>query len=142
MLHAHLFANDLKNSSTSAKGKSLWISSISRSIGTSKTRKGRPAKSTTTRASASRSEEHTSELQSQLNLVCRLMLEKNNKIQWTSSITIMLIRIRITYFCQPALSKRSGAIKSNLKLPATTCSIVASFSSSLKSELTIAEGMA
>src|SRR5256886_13603138 len=80
MLHAHLFANDLKNSSTSAKGKSLWISSISRSIGTSKTRKGRPAKSTTTRASASRSEEHTSELQSQSNLVCRLLLEKNDRI--------------------------------------------------------------
>src|SRR3954453_22684248 len=55
MLHAHLFANDLKNSSTSANGKSLWISSISRSMGTSKTRYGRPAKSTTTRASASSS---------------------------------------------------------------------------------------
>ena len=41
MLQAHLFANDLKNSSTRANGKSLWISSISRSIGTSKTRYGR-----------------------------------------------------------------------------------------------------
>src|SRR2546430_11695285 len=29
---------------------------------------------------ASRSEEHTSELQSQSNLVCRLLLEKKNKI--------------------------------------------------------------
>src|SRR2546430_6794999 len=30
-------------------------------------------------ASATRSEEHTSELQSQSNLVCRLLLEKKNK---------------------------------------------------------------
>src|SRR5688572_16802639 len=32
-----------------------------------------------TRASSSRSEEHTSELQSQSNLVCRLLLEKKKK---------------------------------------------------------------
>src|SRR4030043_357458 len=32
-----------------------------------------------TRAAASRSEEHTSELQSHLNLVCRLLLEKKKK---------------------------------------------------------------
>src|SRR2546430_5361690 len=31
-------------------------------------------------ADVGRSEEHTSELQSQSNLVCRLLLEKNNKI--------------------------------------------------------------
>src|SRR5256885_3956939 len=31
--------------------------------------------------SASRSEEHTSELQSPCNLVCRLLLEKNNAVQ-------------------------------------------------------------
>src|SRR5256885_11042030 len=31
--------------------------------------------------SASRSEEHTSELQSPCNLVCRLLLEKNNAIE-------------------------------------------------------------
>src|SRR5688572_31961356 len=31
-------------------------------------------------SAASRSEEHTSELQSQSNLVCRLLLEKKNKI--------------------------------------------------------------
>src|SRR2546430_3428981 len=36
-----------------------------------------PADSTIT-SSASRSEEHTSELQSQSNLVCRLLLEKKN----------------------------------------------------------------
>src|SRR5438270_13965441 len=32
---------------------------------------------------AHRSEEHTSELQSQSNLVCRLLLEKKKKRQWT-----------------------------------------------------------
>src|SRR5574337_1900052 len=36
-----------------------------------------------TTPSASRSEEHTSELQSPLNLVCRLLLEKKNKTQKT-----------------------------------------------------------
>src|SRR2546430_8053464 len=42
----------------------------------------RPTPSKTIRsnsASASRSEEHTSELQSQSNLVCRLLLEKKKK---------------------------------------------------------------
>src|SRR5688572_33444521 len=34
-----------------------------------------------TRAPSSRSEEHTSELQSQSNLVCRLLLEKKKKTQ-------------------------------------------------------------
>src|SRR2546430_2792453 len=33
------------------------------------------------KASSARSEEHTSELQSQSNLVCRLLLEKKKKIQ-------------------------------------------------------------
>src|SRR5260370_14317768 len=33
---------------------------------------------------ADRSEEHTSELQSHLNLVCRLLLEKKNKIAHSS----------------------------------------------------------
>src|SRR2546430_1486029 len=36
-----------------------------------------------------RSEEHTSELQSQSNLVCRLLLEKKNKIFSTDSSAIM-----------------------------------------------------
>src|SRR5690242_21325767 len=31
---------------------------------------------------ASRSEEHTSELQSHVNLVCRLLLEKKNNLGW------------------------------------------------------------
>src|SRR2546430_12729198 len=35
---------------------------------------------------AARSEEHTSELQSQSNLVCRLLLEKKNILESTSSV--------------------------------------------------------
>src|SRR5687768_18173536 len=36
-----------------------------------------------------RSEEHTSELQSRLHLVCRLLLEKKNKEQITSTLTAL-----------------------------------------------------
>src|SRR2546430_5772940 len=39
------------------------------------------------RRSAERSEEHTSELQSQSNLVCRLLLEKKKKKQCTQILT-------------------------------------------------------
>src|SRR2546430_8849608 len=39
-----------------------------------------------------RSEEHTSELQSQSNLVCRLLLEKKNKYNHIYLITSYLIR--------------------------------------------------
>src|SRR2546422_6018648 len=38
------------------------------------------------RAGEVRSEEHTSELQSRLHLVCRLLLEKKKKIQQTQSL--------------------------------------------------------
>src|SRR3989475_3247238 len=40
---------------------------------------GQPFESTAAPAGVSRSEEHTSELQSQSNLVCRLLLEKKKK---------------------------------------------------------------
>src|SRR2546422_1740758 len=40
------------------------------------------------RRSASRSEEHTSELQSRLHLVCRLLLEKKKKKKNTENISI------------------------------------------------------
>src|SRR2546422_6401771 len=40
----------------------------------------------------SRSEEHTSELQSRLHLVCRLLLEKKNVAMWLR--TLILLRIR------------------------------------------------
>src|SRR5580698_11444617 len=43
-----------------------------------------PRRSTSTRRSAPRSEEHTSELQSHVNLVCRLLLEKKKKISITT----------------------------------------------------------
>src|SRR5260370_4876764 len=35
-----------------------------------------------------RSEEHTSELQSHLNLVCRLLLEKKNKLSRTTTLQV------------------------------------------------------
>src|SRR2546427_9145202 len=42
---------------------------------------GDPARVIAGTAASARSEEHTSELQSQSNLVCRLLLEKKNKEQ-------------------------------------------------------------
>src|SRR2546430_11390182 len=41
-------------------------------------------------ARADRSEEHTSELQSQSNLVCRLLLEKKKKKSYYKSIVVQL----------------------------------------------------
>src|SRR5260370_31433677 len=48
---------------------------------------GLPATANRSSASLRRSEEHTSELQSHLNLVCRLLLEKkkNNKYELTTN---------------------------------------------------------
>src|SRR5260370_14675224 len=45
----------------------------------------RPPPSETTSCAPSRSEEHTSELQSHLNLVCRLLLEKKKKKKRTEA---------------------------------------------------------
>src|SRR5436309_7252006 len=42
-----------------------------------------------TLASRERSEEHTSELQSRENLVCRLLLEKKNKINSSETLTTL-----------------------------------------------------
>src|SRR5260370_34396601 len=39
-----------------------------------------------------RSEEHTSELQSHLNLVCRLLLEKKKKRKWNSTSSVYVPR--------------------------------------------------
>src|SRR2546430_6703531 len=47
----------------------------------------RAAHTSCTRTASRRSEEHTSELQSQSNLVCRLLLEKKKKCQFSDSIT-------------------------------------------------------
>src|SRR5207247_253906 len=41
-----------------------------------------------------RSEEHTSELQSRVDLVCRLLLEKKKKIQYTYNFSIITIKHR------------------------------------------------
>src|SRR5256886_7431384 len=43
-----------------------------------------------------RSEEHTSELQSQSNLVCRLLLEKKKKLQYLSLDLLMLRKNNLT----------------------------------------------
>src|SRR2546422_1722530 len=40
-----------------------------------------------------RSEEHTSELQSRLHLVCRLLLEKKKKLTRITESTVMKVRI-------------------------------------------------
>src|SRR2546430_10695007 len=45
--------------------------------------------------SGPRSEEHTSELQSQSNLVCRLLLEKKKKIQMNRKTSTTLSRYNI-----------------------------------------------
>src|SRR2546422_2617621 len=53
-----------------------------------------------------RSEEHTSELQSRLHLVCRLLLEKKKKtrnkilyVTWTSPVHEMCRSLRLTTAC-------------------------------------------
>src|SRR5256886_11491516 len=46
-------------------------------------------------ATMTRSEEHTSELQSQSNLVCRLLLEKQNKL----AAAVFVERV-LLYFCE------------------------------------------
>src|SRR2546422_7743942 len=43
-----------------------------------------------------RSEEHTSELQSRLHLVCRLLLEKKKKKHLTKSLKIMITSLLLT----------------------------------------------
>src|SRR2546430_7906564 len=47
-----------------------------------------------TSAATTRSEEHTSELQSQSNLVCRLLLEKKNKLNPTPHILNLRVYAR------------------------------------------------
>src|SRR5438270_1308250 len=52
------------------------------------TRRDRPARGARTRRRDHRSEEHTSELQSQSNLVCRLLLEKKKQKKDTTTTSI------------------------------------------------------
>src|SRR5258708_9378017 len=46
-----------------------------------------------------RSEEHTSELQSPDHLVCRLLLEKKKKRQWTDTTLCPCVRGTLTRHC-------------------------------------------
>src|SRR2546422_4600597 len=52
-----------------------------------RTRPGEVSRATRPRRTSHRSEEHTSELQSRLHLVCRLLLEKKKKRPSTRSVT-------------------------------------------------------
>src|SRR2546430_12065627 len=60
-------------------------------------------------AQGRRSEEHTSELQSQSNLVCRLLLEKKKKVNNHSEIlaTISIVPCRLHAVHVPCSSLRS-----------------------------------
>src|SRR2546430_11291884 len=53
-------------------------------------------------ATLARSEEHTSELQSQSNLVCRLLLEKKNKLTSRSAHPTVVLRV-ILHTSPPAV---------------------------------------
>src|SRR5260370_32740066 len=55
-----------------------------------------------------RSEEHTSELQSHLNLVCRLLLEKKKKTNNAKMDPDCLERLRASGFAASVLLMRSG----------------------------------
>src|SRR5205085_5362942 len=60
----------------------------------------RPRRAARASASASRSEEHTSELQSQSNLVCRLLLEKKKtKTRTTPYSCARIPRSHTPVFC-------------------------------------------
>src|SRR2546430_5611364 len=52
-----------------------------------------------------RSEEHTSELQSQSNLVCRLLLEKKKISQTNRGINIHNNKVQDPYACQMSLKE-------------------------------------
>src|SRR2546422_7978165 len=67
--------SDLRNAASSLISTSLRLSGCVK----------RPSRFVSTAAIVARSEEHTSELQSRLHLVCRLLLEKK-KTQYAHSI--------------------------------------------------------
>src|SRR2546426_8412212 len=71
-------SSDLKTDSHRERGRGPIRRSLAR-------RRGRPASAVARRATAEagRSEEHTSELQSPCNLVCRLLLEKKKNTRLT-----------------------------------------------------------
>src|SRR5256886_13411932 len=51
---------------------------------------------------AERSEEHTSELQSQSNLVCRLLLEKKKNAGWTHTDSTQVFTLAVCHSVRPA----------------------------------------
>src|SRR5256885_7192091 len=55
-----------------------------------------PARQQVLRLACVRSEEHTSELQSPCNLVCRLLLEKKNK-------SVLILMVPMVVWCPPDL---------------------------------------
>src|SRR2546430_2907841 len=57
-----------------------------------------------------RSEEHTSELQSQSNLVCRLLLEKKKK----NTLPIVLVNHQTLSICSPRLDEARIIARSDL----------------------------
>src|SRR5690348_17765608 len=66
-------------------------------VGTGAPRSARRAPKPTGRTPTSRSEEHTSELQSPVHLVCRLLLEKKKKITTHSKCTLY----HTLHICKP-----------------------------------------
>src|SRR5688500_19680849 len=70
----HSFPTRRSSDLRSAGRPLIWVASSSRSAAPTRVTAG-------LRAQSSRSEEHTSELQSPCNLVCRLLLEKKNYTQ-------------------------------------------------------------
>src|SRR5260370_18654006 len=61
-------------------------------------------------ASYLRSEEHTSELQSHLNLVCRLLLEKKKKIIDSHTLAVVDVRLGTSSHSPNRLSDRCAVI--------------------------------
>src|SRR2546422_8264038 len=57
-----------------------------------------------------RSEEHTSELQSRLHLVCRLLLEKKKKKKQRTINAIKAINIHIASKCTHIISESNDAV--------------------------------
>src|SRR5688572_31217933 len=64
---------------TGGASRLSWNESINAEVSSFNTPGNKRPTASTTTAAANRSEEHTSELQSQSNLVCRLLLEKKKE---------------------------------------------------------------
>src|SRR3712207_7364003 len=80
-----------------------------------------------------RSEEHTSELQSRQYLVCRLLLEKKNKLRLTFSLSLFLTRLYSPF----ATSSLLHTIKSFFHPASPLCSLTLFHAPSHTSPLTM-----